>query len=228
MLKRILAGVVLSLMLTGAAAAGPVEEGVAAITGTAKIIDGDTIEIGPVRIRLHGIDAPEVNQTCEALGGGSWRCGEQATARLDALADGKHVRCLGRERDTYDRVIAVCIADGQQLNARMVREGLAWAFIRYSRDYADLEAAARAAQTGVWQAESEPPWEYRENRWQRAAAESPQPDCPIKGNISRNGEKIYHTPWSPVYDRTVIKESAGERWFCDEAEAQAAGWRPAR
>jgi hypothetical protein len=57
---------------------------------------------------------------------------------------------------------------------------------------------------------------------------SPHRGCPIKGNINDEGEHIYHTPWSPWYSRTKINETKGERWFCDEAEAMAAGWRPAR
>jgi len=104
----------------------------------------------------------------------------------------------------------------------------AWAFIRYSEDYMDIEASAREAGLGIWQAEATPPWEYRANRWERAAAASPRPGCPIKGNISSEGERIYHTPWSPNYGQTVINEESGERWFCDEAEAIAAGWRPPR
>jgi endonuclease YncB( thermonuclease family) len=51
--------------------------------------------------------------------------------------------------------------------------------------------------------------------------------CLIKGNISSKG-RIYHLPGSEFYDRTWIDESKGERWFCSEAEALAAGWRPAR
>jgi hypothetical protein len=49
--------------------------------------------------------------------------------------------------------------------------------------------------------------------------------CTIKGNISANG-RIYHTPASPNYTATRIDPSRGERWFCSEAEARAAGWRP--
>lgn len=75
----------------------------------------------------------------------------------------------------------------------------------------------------IWDGEAEPPWEYRANRWERAAGASLRRGCQIKGNVTSTGEKIYHTPWSPWYDRTRIDESAGERWFCDEAEAQAAG-----
>jgi hypothetical protein len=138
------------------------------------------------------------------------------------------VRCLSHERDVYGRLLAVCWANDIELNAQMVAEGLAWAYRRYSDAYVQIEEQARLANLGVWQGEAEAPWDYRANRWERAAAESPRPGCPIKGNINREGEKIYHTPWSPWYDRTVIDESKGQRWFCDEAEAEAAGWRPAR
>ncbi len=62
----------------------------------------------------------------------------------------------------------------------------------------------------------------------RAAAAAPVEGCPIKGNINQDGERIYHTPWSPWYDRTQINEAMGERWFCDEAAAVDSGWRTAR
>ena len=52
--------------------------------------------------------------------------------------------------------------------------------------------------------------------------------CDIKGNISMDGEKIYHVPGQEYYDATVIDESYGERWFCTEDEARAAGWRKAK
>jgi hypothetical protein len=50
-------------------------------------------------------------------------------------------------------------------------------------------------------------------------------DCSIKGNISRSGERVYHVPDGQFYDRTKIDPGAGERWFCSEEEAVAAGWR---
>jgi hypothetical protein len=49
--------------------------------------------------------------------------------------------------------------------------------------------------------------------------------CLIKGNISKSGERIYHVPGGKFYDRTKINPGAGERWFCSEEEATAAGWR---
>jgi hypothetical protein len=140
------------------------------------------------------------------------------------------VTCILRDVDVYGRLISVCEAGGIDLAGALVDGGLAWAFVRYSNDYVDREAEARDAEVGIWRGGARPmtPWEYRANRWERAAAASPREGCPIKGNIASDGERIYHTPWSPWYGRTTISASSGERWLCDEAEAVAAGWRPAR
>ena len=118
-------------------------------------------------------------------------------------------------------------AGPDDLSAVLAREGLAWAFLDYSDDYVDQEAGARAAGIGIWQAPTQTASDYRANRWNRAAA-SPRAGCPIKGNIGRDGRRIYHTPWSPYYARTRIDPDAGERWFCDEGEAQGAGWVAAK
>ena len=189
----------------------------------ATVIDGDTLTIGERTFRLYGIDAPEHGQKCARHGGGSWQCGKAATERLSDLVAGRDVRCETYSHDAYGREIAVCTADGKDLNEQMVREGLAWAFVRYTNRYSDAEAQARGRGRGIWQAETRPAWEYRADRWARAVDASPN-GCPIKGNISKNG-RIYHTPWSPWYSRTKINTEKGERWFCDEAEARAAGWR---
>lgn len=52
--------------------------------------------------------------------------------------------------------------------------------------------------------------------------------CVIKGNISANGEKIYHLPNQRFYDETGVNTSKGERWFCSEEDAIAAGWRKSK
>lgn len=52
--------------------------------------------------------------------------------------------------------------------------------------------------------------------------------CNIKGNVSTRGERIYHIPGQKYYDETRISASHGERWFCSEEEARAAGWRKSR
>ncbi|MEM7711967.1 MAG: thermonuclease family protein, partial [Pseudomonadota bacterium] len=155
-----------------------------------------------------------------------WRCGARAATRLSELIADRPITCEALDRDPYGRIIARCQAsDGIDLAERLVVEGLAWAFLEFSTDYLRTEKEAREREVGIWQAPTQTPWAYRDDRWARAVAAAPG-ECPIKGNINASsGERIYHTPWSPNYARTQIDEDAGERWFCDEAEATAAGWR---
>lgn len=213
-------GLVLLLLIAAPASA-------AEISGLARIIDGDTLEIGGQVVRLEGIDAPESGQTCRNAAGRDWACGSEATRALAMLAaDG--IRCRGEETDRYGRLIAICEGRGGDINGQLVREGWALAFTRFSDRYAPEEAAARRTRAGLWAGSFTPPWDYRAARWEDAViAGTPRDGCPIKGNISANG-RIYHTPYSRDYARTRIDTSRGERWFCSEAEAIAAGWRAPR
>ena len=212
------------------------------VAGPARVIDGDTFEVGSVRIRLFGVDAPESAQRCLA-GSRRWPCGEQATRALVGRIDGRSVACEERDKDRYGRIVAVCRYGGQDVNAWLVREGWAMAYRRYSSAYAGEEASAKAAKRGVWRGEFVPPWDWRRgdrlksaSRDSRAKATRDAPrvaardrgTCNIKGNISHNsGKRIYHMPGDRDYERTRISTARGERYFCSEAEARAAGWRRA-
>jgi endonuclease YncB( thermonuclease family) len=199
-----------------------------AITGQVSVIDGDTIEIHGTRIRLHGIDAPESAQHCTA-NEKQFRCGQLAAMALSDKIGSQTVSCEARDTDRYGRIVGVCRASGEDLNAWMVAEGWAMAYREYSTDYVNHENAASASKRGLWKTEFMPPWEWR--RVQRAEAAEPkpqhgqQPECSIKGNISRSGERIYHVPGGQYYGATQVNTSKDERWFCSEAEARAAGWR---
>lgn len=198
------------------------------VSGQARVVDGDTVEIAGTTVRLFGIDAPESGQSCKATDGKPYLCGITATDRLRELTAGKSVECMGAQRDAYGRLLGTCRAGGTDLNRTLVREGLAWAFVRYSESYVAEEREARRAKRGVFGAENEPPWQFRAARFQNAPLAPDAPEgCPIKGNISRKGERIYHMPWQLDYGRTKIDTKSGERWFCDEAEAEKNGWRRA-
>ena len=217
------------------------------VQGIARVVDGDTIEIAGTRIRLEGIDAPEGDQQCarasgasgagpgDGATGGTWRCGQAATEELQRLVGRTPVRCDGRGTDKYGRMLAICFSGTTDINAAMVRRGLAWAFVKYSSAYVAEEAEARARGIGIWQAPTTTAWDHRAGRWAEAresasgngASGTPSRDCVIKGNIT-NGGRIYHMPWSPWYDKVRIEAAKGERWFCNENEAVAAGWRPVR
>ncbi|MBX9934854.1 MAG: thermonuclease family protein [Methylobacterium sp.] len=205
------------------------------IVGRATVIDGDTLEVRGTRIRLHGVDAPESGQTCQDAAGKDYRCGQ--TAAL-AMADhiGKRIlTCEPRETDQYGRVVAVCRKGRDDLNAWMVRSGYAVAYRRYAEDYVNPESTAKALRQGIWAGTFQDPSEWRRAR--RASGENTRPEtvtpptmasgCNIKGNISAGGQRIYHLPGSRDYERTRVDDRAGERLFCSEDEAKAAGWRPA-
>lgn len=201
--------------------------GEGAIAGRASVIDGDTLDIHGIRIRLHGIDAPEAGQLCLA-DVEKWRCGQGAALALSDKIGSAAVGCEERDVDRYGRIVAVCYAQGADLNAWMVASGWALAYRQYSRDYVQQEETAAVAMHGIWQGVFVPPWEWR--RGKRLATEEVAnagglPACDIKGNVSSSGERIYHVPGGEHYSRTKIRPSRGERWFCSEAEAQAAGWR---
>lgn len=127
---------------------GSLQSGPSAISGPARIIDGDTIEVGHERIRLHGIDAPEMAQICTLPGGGQQKSGEDARDALSGLVGGSVVECSWESRDDYDRPIAKCSVGEVDLSRRMVRDGWALAFVRYSEDYVVEEAEAKAVGIG--------------------------------------------------------------------------------
>lgn len=130
------------------------------LVGVASVIDGDTIEIHGQRIRLHGIDSPESKQLC-IMDGKPWRCGAEAANRISEKISRQTVVCDERDKDRYGRVVSVCSAGGQDLNAWMVSEGLAVAYRKYSADYIGEENEAKAARRGVWASEFDMPWDWR-------------------------------------------------------------------
>jgi endonuclease YncB( thermonuclease family) len=134
-----------------------------AIVGRALVIDGDTIEISGIRIRLHGIDAPESDQVCYREGR-AYGCGRDATlALLDKLRQ-QTVACRQRDVDRYRRIVAVCGIGSEDVNAWMVQQGWAVAYRRFSQDYVPHEQDAQTARRGLWRGPFKMPWRWRAER----------------------------------------------------------------
>lgn len=190
-----------------------------------RVVDGDTIELADgQRVRYLGIDTPESVDPRKGVA-----CfGREAAERNRDLVEGQAVR-LQRDvsdRDRYGRLLRYVYLGDELVNEQLVRDGYARTHayppdVRYQSRFEAAERDARAAGRGLWSACTtlrpvpEP-----------AATDAFEP-LMIKGNISANGERIYHSVECASYAKTRIDLTAGERWFVTPQEAQAAGWRRA-
>ena len=131
------------------------------IAGAARVVDGDTLEVRGEKLRLQGIDAPEMAQTCEAHGQ-PVACGKLAAAHLDELIGSVPLTCAIEGKDRYGRGLARCRAGDRDVAEAMTRDGWAVADRRYSDGrYQGAEAAARAGRRGIWAMNFEDPAEWR-------------------------------------------------------------------
>ena len=162
--------VVVTLMLIAATIWGVRRFGVFEGSGI-RVLDGDSLMVDGREVRLHGIDAVELHQTCHEPDGREWPCGRLARAHLHKLVRGHSLTCRTIDEDRYGRVVARCITDaGMDIGERMVRDGWAVAYVRHSPAYVMAERDARDARRGIWAGRFTPPEEWRARR--RAAQES--------------------------------------------------------
>jgi endonuclease YncB( thermonuclease family) len=217
------------------------------LSGVPRVVDGDTLAIGATKVRLEGIDAPETDQVCLNAKGIRWTCGIDARDQLAAHIGGREIRCSSSGIDAYRRTLATCYFGDEDLNGWLVQQGWALAYVQYSSTYRQVEEDARTNQRGLWQGAFIAPWDWRHRNNKTvilgafsvpidaqamllgpsATEGAPSPDCTIKGNVSRNGERIYHVQGQRFYPKIKMDKGGGRRWFCAPEEAKAAGWRRA-
>ncbi|GIV20060.1 MAG: hypothetical protein KatS3mg023_1811 [Armatimonadota bacterium] len=171
------------------------------ITGTVVgVHDGDTVTVltkdrQQFKIRLYGIDAPETRQPF----------GNRAKRYLSDLIFNKHVRVSVKGKDRYGRVLGVLFLNGKDINAVIVRDGYAWAYVRYSRQYVLQEKQARSAKRGLWsQHNPVPPWEWRHGGSVKPSQQQTTID-PLERivYITRTGER-YHVAGCRYLARSMI------------------------
>ena len=140
------------------------------IIGKPQITDGDTIVINDIRIRFTGSDAPESyffgkTQTCIDGEGQEWECGKAATQKLKDLVNNQTVRCSDEGKDRYGRTLGICYVGELDLQAEMVKSGMAVAYLRYSDRYEQEQNYAKKVKAGMWGGTFQEPeiWR-RENR----------------------------------------------------------------
>ena len=133
----------------------------ALVQGQPHVTDGDTIRIGETRIRLEGIDAPEMSQQCTKADGSDWKCGEDAKAALIQKIGNEAVRCEISGADRYGRSLGTCWIGKLNLNGWLVQAGWSVAYRRYSVRYGADEQAAHGKRLNIWSGGFEPPSDYR-------------------------------------------------------------------
>jgi len=217
--------------------------------------DGHSLTLGNARYRLHGIDAPELDQVCLDESGGVWACGIQARERLKEFIGGRQVHCDDKGPDPslpQRRRIGECRVPGEEITLHqwLVRQGWALNFEPYAKGrYEAYQEQARVSLTGLWKGCFATPQDFRLGNKRKAnllgascAALDDQrkrnllfpdrpampPGCTIKGKFALRAQitshrGIYHMEGCRSYERT----KSPDRWFCSEADAQAAGFRRA-
>jgi endonuclease YncB( thermonuclease family) len=134
---------------------------------TIASIDGDTLITGDLQIRLFGIDAPELHQTCKDAKGKAYACGRAAKVKLTTIVKRGNVGCKKKDTEASGRVIATCSAEGvPDIGEQMVRDGYAVDVPSAGADpYKDAEAEAKAAKRGIWRGRGDfdPPSKWRQD-----------------------------------------------------------------
>ncbi|MCF6199483.1 MAG: thermonuclease family protein, partial [Hyphomicrobiaceae bacterium] len=126
------------------------------VDGRARLVDGDSLYVEGLEIRLKNIDAPEGRQKCQR-NGRNWLCGQEATRRLRTFIKRRKLTCKGNEYDRHNRLLAFCSVGGVEINQWMVREGWAVSFGDYRRE----ERAAKRARKGIWSSQFQRPRSWR-------------------------------------------------------------------
>ena len=130
------------------------------ITGMATVTDGDSLRIGNTKIRLWGVDAPELRQTC-TRNAVFWPCGTVAKEALTDRIKNQSLSCREEDVDRYGRTVAECFVGDESLNAWLVGNGWALAYRRYSTKFVSAENKAKGQRLGLWQGEFVEPWDWR-------------------------------------------------------------------
>lgn len=204
----------------------------------AKVVDGDTIDIimngRTERLRLIGINTPEIVDPRKPV-----ECfGREASDNAKKLLSNEEARVEGDasqdDRDKYGRLLRyVWRRDGLFYNLEVIKDGFAHEYTYqlpyiYQKDFKAAQKYAEENKLGLWADGVCSQKNISTVKNNLTAVLMPvDKNCVIKGNISSGGVKIYHLPNCPYYKQTVINASQGEKWFCTEAQALAAGWRKA-
>lgn len=212
------AGIALHLGAPGRTLADPSPDSV-------SVIDGDTIQVGAQVVQLYGIDAPELGQRC--LDDGDWtHCGLLAAFELNKLIGvgrGK-VECTP-PRGSEDSGTQICRVGRINLAHALLVGGYVVAGRDTGPDYLEAEDSARQGALGLWHMEFTHPADWLAGE---RLPEEPGPEeaeCPVKAMVGAAQGRVYIVPTDSAYRTARLDPARGDRSFCSDEDARAAGWR---
>jgi len=126
-----------------------------------KVVDGDSLEIDGVRIRLKGIDAPEYLQYCFDENKKKYECGKMSREYLEELTQSEDFYCKSNEKDKYKRELSVCYAEGKDINELMIKQGWAIPYRTKNPLYYEAQTVAKTNKSGMHRGKFIAPEIYR-------------------------------------------------------------------
>lgn len=148
--KFIIVIILLSILFYMGKELGYLDTPIAHIHGKARVHDGDSLRIGKKQIRLYGIDAPELEQYCRR-DDIEFNCGIESRDYLIKITRNKEIHCQNVGIDYYKRLLSKCYdRDGNDINKKMVIEGMAFAYDRYYWGYVPAELMAKIMGNGFF------------------------------------------------------------------------------
>ena len=131
------------------------------LDGIAVVVEGDLLNVNGLPVRIYGIDAPEIGQTCRSARGEEFDCGAAARSVLEGLIGTGSVQCEIFSILTNKEQVGTCTSGGRDIGAVMVVTGWAFPQRALSNRYERLEARAQSARAGLWAGRAERPWIWR-------------------------------------------------------------------
>jgi micrococcal nuclease len=186
------------------------------------ISDGDTITVltnekQQIRVRLDGIDCPELHQAY----------GTKAKQYTSVLVYNKAVTILTHGKDRYGRTIGTVLFSNGNLNEELVKTGLAWAYAHYSTQFLPLEKSARAKKIGLWgDAHPTPPWDFRQQRSKKLVSSLDNPS--YERNQTGSASTVFITPNGSKYHRSECKSLHSQGQPISKTEAAKRGLLPCK
>ncbi|WP_084165285.1 thermonuclease family protein [Skermanella stibiiresistens] len=187
------------------------------------VIDGDTVEVSGIVHQLGGIDAPELGQRClnkSTL----YECGHEAAFALRKMLGFMPVSCNPPSRDQGGGEVQ-CVGRAGNLALLLVQQGMAVAKPGASPEYSEAQRVAKDSRLGIWRGDFVSPERWRAGERLDAERQAPA-HCPVKAFV-QDGVKVYIVPTDPGYGEVSAEPATGERRFCGDEQAAAAGYEHA-